>query len=517
MRGREFVGVGKLEVRQAGSTKLLASCWQTGSLPHLNAPCKKCGFGVIVFAGCQRRFCDVCHVHLNYQVNSLDDANMPQISAFRGIRYNLAQIGSLSKVIAPPYDVVDAALQAQLYANSPYNFIRLELTKPEPGDNDPEAVYKRAATLFRQWCRDGVMQTEPDPAIYVYHQIFDHDGRTYTRRGFMARIHLVRFGEGNIYPHEQTHAKAKDDRLRLTRACVANMSPIFGLYPDANNEAQNVLEAAIAGTAGIEAIDHLGVTHRMWPVTNQGLIQRVASLVQDKPMFVADGHHRYETACNYRDELALAAGGTLPSDHPSHAVLSMCMSMDDPGLIVLPTHRLFAGASEITANDLISKLSSCFDCDPMGTGPERASEVWKQIEEINEQGAFGLYTAKDQAWTLVTANENAEKRMQEIAPSQSQDWRSLGVAMLHHLIIEELLGQRELPKSTYVHLVDEVVQGLVGKLEGNLHYPLAALVMPATVSDVRKVSLHNERMPAKSTYFYPKLLSGLVVNPLNAN
>ncbi len=181
---------------------------------------------------------------------------MPKITAFRGLRYNLAQVGSLSNVIAPPYDVVDSALQAKLYANSPYNFIRLELTRPEPSDTDPDAVYKRAATLFRQWCRDGVMQPEPDPAIYVYHQVFDHCGNTFTRRGFMARVQLVRFGEGNIYPHEQTHAKAKDDRLRLTRACQANMSQIFGLYPDPTNEAQNLLEAAIAGTAGIEAVDH---------------------------------------------------------------------------------------------------------------------------------------------------------------------------------------------------------------------------------------------------------------------
>ncbi len=442
---------------------------------------------------------------------------MPQISAFRGIRYNLAQVGSLSRVIAPPYDVVDATLQAQLYANSPYNFIRLELTKAEPGDAGSDAVYKRAATLFRQWCRDGAMQTEPDPAIYVYHQIFDHAGRTYTRRGFMARIHLVRFGEGNIYPHEQTHAKAKDDRLRLTRACVANMSPIFGLYPDASNEAQNLLESAVAGTAGLECVDHLGVMHRMWPITNQALIQGVASLVQDKPMFVADGHHRYETACNYRDELAAAAGGALASDHPAHSVLSMCMSMDDPGLIVLPTHRLFTGASELTAPELTEKLSSCFDCDAMGTGPNKAAAVWQQIEEIDEQSAFGLYTAKDQTWTLVTATENAGERMKEIAPNQSDDWRGLGVAMLHHLILEDLLGQRDLPKATYVHQVEEVVLGLEGKLEDNLHYPLAALVMPATVDDIRSVSLHNERMPAKSTYFYPKLLSGLVVNPLNAN
>src|SRR5690606_38440702 len=138
---------------------------------------------------------------------------MPQIQAFRGLRYNLAQVGSLSDVIAPPYDVVDGALRQRLCDNSPYNFIRLELAKPEAGDTDPNAVYQHAAQLFRQWIRDGVLQREPDPAIYVYHQIFDLEGRTVTRRGCMARVRLVRFGEGNIYPHEQTHASAKDDRL----------------------------------------------------------------------------------------------------------------------------------------------------------------------------------------------------------------------------------------------------------------------------------------------------------------
>ncbi len=442
---------------------------------------------------------------------------MPKIQPFRGLRYNLAQVGSLSKVIAPPYDVVDGALQQELYSNSPFNFIRLELTKPEQDDPDPTAIYSRAATLFRQWIRDGVLQREPDPAIYVYHQIFDYAGRTYTRRGLMARVRLVRFGEGNIYPHEQTHAKAKDDRLRLTRACQANLSQIFGLYPDPTNEAQNLLESHVAGTAGLEAVDHLGVTHRMWPVTSQDLIAKVSTLLEEKPMFVADGHHRYETACNYRDELAAAAGGTLPEEHPAQFVLSMVMSMDDPGLVVLPTHRLFPGITALDSAELCAKIGDAFDCEPAGEGPDAARDVWKQIAELNDQGAFGFYTSRDQRWTLVTANQQTTARMAQAAAEQSDDWRSLGVAMLHALIIDDLLGMKGHPKPTYVHLIDEVVQGLKGQLEGGLDYALAALVMPASVDDVRKVSLHQERMPAKSTYFYPKLLSGLVVNPLDCS
>jgi uncharacterized protein (DUF1015 family) len=441
---------------------------------------------------------------------------MPKIQPFRGLRYNLAQVGSLSDVVAPPYDVVDAELQEQLYRNSPYNFIRLELTKAAEGE-DPTAVYEQAATLFRQWIRDGVLQHEPDPALYVYHQIFDYAGQTYTRRGFMGRVRLVRFGEGNIYPHEQTHAKAKDDRLRLTRACQANMSQIFGMYPDPTNAAQNVLEDHIVGKAALEAEDHLGVTHRLWPVTDQAVIAEVASLVEDKPMFVADGHHRYETACNYRDELAEAAGGDLPAEHPAQYVLSMVMSMDDPGLIVLPTHRLLHGVPEIDAEQLKEKLGPFFDCEVVAEGPQAAAQVWEQIEQLDDQGAFGLYTAQDQQWTLVTANSNTAGKMAEVFADQSEDWRSLGVSMLHGLIIDELLGMQGHPKPTYVHLVEEVVSGLQGELEGGEHYPLAALVMPASVEDIRRVSLHKERMPAKSTYFYPKLLSGLVVNPLDAS
>ncbi|MCC6509419.1 MAG: DUF1015 domain-containing protein, partial [Pirellulaceae bacterium] len=317
---------------------------------------------------------------------------MPQIKAFRGLRYNMAQIGSLSDCVAPPYDVVDSQLQAQLYAKSPYNFIRLELTKPEPGETDPQAVYSRAASLFRQWRRDGVLQTEPDAAIYVYHQVFDYAGRTYTRRGFMSRIRLVRFGEGNIYPHEQTHAKAKDDRLRLTRACQANLSQIFGLYPDPDNDAQYILEQHVAGRAALEAEDHLGVIHRLWPVFDSHVINDVGALVEDKPMFVADGHHRYETACNYRDELAAAAGGTLPDAHPANYVLSMLVSMDDPGLIVMPTHRLIQGCASYSANQLRERLGKFFDCEDAGQGPAAAGKVWQRIEKLDEQSILALYT-----------------------------------------------------------------------------------------------------------------------------
>jgi uncharacterized protein (DUF1015 family) len=328
----------------------------------------------------------------------------------------------------------------------------------------------------------------------------------------MARVRLQRFGEGNIYPHEQTHAKAKDDRLRLTRATQANLSQIFGLYPDPKNEIQELLEREIAGVQGLEATDHLGVVHRMWPVSNLQTIQKVMSLIAERDMFVADGHHRYETACNYRDELN--AQSPLPDAHPANFVLTMLVSMNDPGLVVLPTHRLLHDVPALTTEQLHDKLSPYFDCEIVAQGPESAGAVWAEMDRLDEQLIMALYSKASNQWTRISARQEAADRMAQIASEYSKDWQGLGVAVLHRLVLEDLLGLQNMPKPTYVHLVQEVIDGLQGKLEGNLDYPLAAMVMPATIDHIRAVSLHQERMPAKSTYFYPKLVSGLVVHPL---
>lgn len=438
---------------------------------------------------------------------------MPEIQAFRGLRYNLAQVGELSNCIAPPYDVVDSQLQNHLYGLSPFNFLRLELNRREEQDSDENEIYQRAARIYKTWKNEGVLQIEPDPAIYVYHQEFDiGGGQKVTRRGFMARVKLQRFGEGNIYPHEQTHAKAKDDRLKLTRATQANLSQIFGLYPDSENKVQELLEQKIINVQGVEATDHLGVVHRMWPISDVRVIQEVTAMIADRDMFVADGHHRYETACNYRDELSAQA--PLPNGHPANYVLTMLVSMSDPGLVVLPTHRLLRDVPAYTTAQLHEKLSPFFDCEIVGTGPEAAGSVWAEMDRLDEQLIMAIYSKASNEWTRISAKQEAADRMAQVASDQSSDWQGLGVAMLHRLVFEDILGLKDMPKPTYVHLVQEVIDGLHGKLEGNLEYPLAAMVMPATIEHIRTISLHQERMPAKSTYFYPKLVSGLVVHPL---
>ena len=433
---------------------------------------------------------------------------MPEIQAFRGLRYDLGHVGSLSDVICPPYDVIGPEFQDELYKKHPANIIRLELNRQEPGDESGNDRYARAAKFFKNWRNEGVLFRESDPAIYVYHQTFTYAGQTFTRRGFMGRCRLERFGEGKIYPHEETMSGPKQDRLLLTRACKANLSQIFGLYPDPTNEIQDKLEAAVAGKPSVEATDHLGVVHRMWTVTDVGVISAVSGLIGPKPMFIADGHHRYETACNYRDELA--PGGKLDPNHPANFVLMMCIGMDDPGLLVLPTHRLFRGLPEMDSAQLASKLGDAFTTRVAGEGSDLASSIWDEIEIDADQGTLGLFTSKDERWTLARITDAGRRRMAEVAAEHSRDWQGLGVSILHRLLIETLLGGKDLPKPRYVHLVEEVVESL----ESDEKFPLAALVMPATVGHIRTISEHAERMPAKSTYFYPKLLSGMVINPL---
>lgn len=447
---------------------------------------------------------------------------MPTIQAFRGLRYDLGHVGSLSDVVTPPYDVISPEFQDELYKKHPANFIRLELNREEPGDNEHSNKYSRAAKFLRNWRSEGVMQLDPDPALYVYHQTFEAAGQTFTRRGFMCRVRLERFGQGKIYPHEETHSGPKADRLLLTKACKANLSQIFGLYPDPANVAQNLLEEAVFGQTPHTATDHLGVVHRMWPVANVRTISEVATIMEAKPMFIADGHHRYETACNYRDELA--AAGPLDPHHPANFVLTQCVSMNDPGLLVLPTHRLFRGVPAITSVELAAKLQGNFITRPMGAGPDQADSLWQEIASAGLQNKLAFYTAQDDTWTLALATEAGMQQLAKLASEHSTDWQGLGVSILHRLVMENLLNLNDLPKPMYVHSVQEVIDNLksgdkagrdaTGQMGSGGRFELAALVMPATVDHVRLISEHGERMPAKSTYFYPKLLGGMVVHPL---
>ena len=431
---------------------------------------------------------------------------MPEIRPFRAVRYDLARVGALSDVVAPPYDVIGPQLQARLYQASPYNIIRLELNKEEPGDSPESNRYARAAKYLKDWTREGILDADPHPSFTIYHQTFDVEGKTYTRKGFFARVRLEPFGQGKIYPHEQTLSGPKADRLALYKATNFNVSPVFGLYPDVAEQVLRAVESGIRDRTPLEATDHLGVVSRLWPVLDQAVHTAVQGLMAEKPIFIADGHHRYETGLKYRDDLA-AAGELSGPDDPANFVLMMLVGMSDPGLIILPTHRLVTGLPGITFDELARRLSGDFEVEVVGDGPEAARSAWETIEIGGDQDRLGFGTVADGKW--VVARLRSDAKMDELCPDHGPEWRGLGVSILHELVLKSLLGPIGLPACTYVHLLDEVTDAVTHR-----KCDLACLVPPAEMEHVESIASNLEKMPPKSTYFYPKLLSGLVLNPL---
>jgi uncharacterized protein (DUF1015 family) len=436
---------------------------------------------------------------------------MAEIRAFRAFRYDLGRVGALGDVIAPPYDVIDAGLQQTLYDRSPYNVVRLILNKEEAGDNEASSRYTRAAACLRDWQREGVLVQDSARALYVYHQEFEVEGRRYTRRGFMARVRLERFGEGKIFPHEETMSGPKADRLKLFRATNMNLSQIFGLYPDEDESVQRQLDQVISRALPLEATDHLGVVSRLWPVTDQQVVSAVTGLMGPRPVFIADGHHRYETALRYVDERR-EAGEVRDADAAANFVLMMLVSMSDPGLVILPTHRLVSGIPALSAEHLQQALAPHFELRTVGKGEQGARDTWDLIEAEGTQDLLGFGTVADGVWQ--TARFRSAPLMDQLSPDHSPAWRGLAVSILHVVVLGKLLpeGPGGQPQCRFVHLLREVHEAVAARA-----CQLAVLVPPATMGHVEQIAGNLEKMPPKSTYFYPKLLSGLVFNPLKGN
>ncbi|GIW80820.1 MAG: phosphatase [Gemmatales bacterium] len=433
---------------------------------------------------------------------------MAEIQAFRAYRYDLGRVGTLADVVAPPYDVIDADLQERLYNRSPYNVIRLILNREEKGDADADAKYQRAGRCLKDWLREGILVQDSARSVYVYHQVFKVEDKEFTRRGVLARVRLEPFGQGKIFPHEETMPGPKADRLKLMHATGMNLSPVFGLYPDPQGEVQASLDRAISRSLPLEATDHLGVVNRLWPLSDTQTISAITGMLGPKPVFIADGHHRYETALKYLEERR--AMGTVRDDDPAHYVLMMLVGMSDPGLVILPTHRLVSGVPQLRRDDLARMLGDHFDLETVGQGEKGARATWEWIEADGSQNVLGFITVDDGVWQL--ARLRSPDVMAEICPQHSSAWRSLGVSILHELVLSRLLPAActgASPSCRYVHLLQEVIDA-VAKRECQL----GVLVPPAKMTDVEKIASGNEKMPPKSTYFYPKLLSGLVFNPL---
>jgi uncharacterized protein (DUF1015 family) len=436
---------------------------------------------------------------------------MADIRAFRAYRYDLGRVGALSDVVAPPYDVIDPALQQALYDRSPYNVIRLILNKEEPTDNETENRYSRAARFLRDWQADDVLIQDSARSLYVYHQDFEVEGHRFTRKGFLARVRLEPFGKGRIYPHEETLSGPKADRLRLFRATGMNLSPVFGLYPDPEGAVTAQLDAAVRRALPLEATDHLGVVSRLWPVADQHVASTVAGLLGPRPVFIADGHHRYETGLRYLEE-SRQAGEVRDDEAAANFILMMLVSMSDPRLVILPTHRLIGGLPDMTAEKLAAILAAHFQLERVGQGEQGARDAWELIEAGGGQDVLAFGTVADGVWLTARLRDRAV--MGQLAAEHSPAWRGLAVSVLHVLVLDHLFaaGLKAKGQCAYVHLVREVTEAVAAR-----QCQVAALVPPASMAHVEQIAGNLEKMPPKSTYFYPKLLSGLVFNSLKGH
>lgn len=436
---------------------------------------------------------------------------MAQIIPFRGTLYNPAAVGAVREVVAPPYDIIDPAGQKALHDRHPQNIIRLELSLDQPGDNAANNRYTRAAATLRDWMNRGTLKRDAQPTIY-YHTIEytppSSDARTpkKTLRGFLITTKLEPLDSGHIYPHENTRSAAKTDRLNLLQACKANLSPIWLLYSDPLNAILSLLENVTKGTpARIDFQDDSGCQQRLWAVTDQAVLKQIVDTMQSKPLFIADGHHRYETALNYqrlRREQAGSPAGLQPYD----GVLMLLSPLEDPGLTVLPTHRVTT--TPLPSYEKVKALmGEKFELEEFPFTDNTQTTVRAQfIEALRTNGrtvpTFGL-ALKGENRYVTLALKAAHRPTAQASPRARLD-----VSLLQQFVVAVLCPtQQEQEAILYTKDDHEALDWVAGGTG------TGALLLNATkVSEVQAVATAGERMPHKSTYFYPKPLTGLVIN-----
>jgi len=416
---------------------------------------------------------------------------MADVQPLRALHYDPAVAGPLADVVAPPYDVIDAKQRAALLAQSPFNVVAIDLPEGEP---DP---YANAAEQFEAWQLQGVLARDREPALWAHTQDYTGpDGRTRTRRGFFCRVKIEGYGPGRVRPHERTHPGPKEDRLKLTRATRANISPIFSLYSDPEQAAWTALEPSTLEQPWGEVTDGDGTVHRVWRVTDADAIAAVQAATGDAELLIADGHHRYETMDAYAEEV----GG-----EGEHRYILMCLvALQDPGLTVFPTHRLVRGMDEARRAQLARAIERDFDVREVGEDELEPPDGRGPLElgYIDSERTLRL-SLKDQAIADAALADHSEA------------YRQLDTGVLETLVLKGALGLSDDDISHFNGLfyARDTAEAIAMVRSGE--YEAAFIMRPTPVEQVQEVAATGENMPPKSTFFYPKLLTGLLFNPLS--
>jgi uncharacterized protein (DUF1015 family) len=431
---------------------------------------------------------------------------MAEIVPFAGLRYDLGRVGDAARVLAPPYDVIGEAERAELEARDPHNVVRVELPRGE-GD----ARYGAAANLLRAWVAEGVLKREAAPAMYVYEQQFTWAGQAYTRQGLIAALRLEPFDKRVVLPHEHTLTGPKEDRRKLMLATRTQISQVFGLYRDADGAALSDLSAITAGAPALDATMADGTRHRLWVVTEAARINRLANILRDKQILIADGHHRYETMVSLRGELR-GAGGAGAREPADYGAMFLARA-EDPGLLVLPTHRLVKGLSDWSLTAFLSGASAAFDVIPGNETTAQQCEA--RLAEL-QRGAggetrvvFGVRSEGKPGPTWLVL-----KSIVDLSALGPPALRTLDCTVLHGVLLGPLLGidAAAMAKQTHLAYTHDTAEALARVDAGEVQ---AAFLMNATtVPQVLDACEQGHVLPQKSTYFQPKLATGLVMYPV---
>ena len=429
----------------------------------------------------------------------------------RGVRYNPETAGSMSDLMTPPYDVINEAEQLRFYNKNPYNIIRLEYGEIRTTDDVNDNRYTRANAFFTTWLEQNVLIHQDKPVIYLYAQEFTVDGQRLTRSGFMAGVGVEEYHTGTILPHEETLSKAKADRLELLRHCRANFSPIFGLYDDPCLTVEAIAQRYKQNAPDIDFTDENGEKHSAWSVSDSKDLETIITSFTNQRVYIADGHHRYETALNYHREMQ------EKGENGYGFTLMTLVNLHDPGLVILPTHRMVKNVVDFSPNDFLARLSGHFSLTQINLpDSDRGAVIAAELETIAgmlaEFNAFLLYLGQGQLYRLTHPRNTENQTMSSRFPDYSPAWHKLDVAVLQGLILEDLLGIDREARASGTNLAyarDEV--GALDRVDSG-EFQAVFYLNPTLVREVTEVAAAGDKMPQKSTYFYPKLITGIVIN-----
>jgi len=423
-----------------------------------------------------------------------------EIRPFRGIHYNQSVVSDLSTVICPPYDVITPQMQQELYHRSGYNFVRLESGRDLPQDTATNNKYTRSAATLEQWLEQDVLEADRKPAIYLHEHKFSHLGKQYKRRGIITRVRLEEWDRMAIRPHEGTLTEPKSDRLSLLWACQANTSPIMALFEDQEKQTCSLLATQTQNKPMISSADG-EESHNVWAITEPEVVNQICHRLAEQPLYIADGHHRYESALTYQRERH-ACSPSMPADEALNFVMMTLVDFSDPGLIILPPHRLVRGIPKSSLDELASRLESFFEVT------ELPLSILKT--EANQEGLLLFGLTGEHLLMLKLRDQVDVNRM--IPYFHSELYKQLEVSIVDHVILEKLLGlsgDKEESNLDYSYESQDAVQRVQ---EGE--YQLAILLNPIKSEIFKAIADAGDRMPRKSTYFYPKLPAGLIFNRL---